>query len=92
MGKQKVVLAFSGGLDTSYCVKYLSEDKGLEVHSVLVDTGGFSAEELQQIEAKAISLGVATHKTVNETTGVYHYSCQKRREYIAKAIKFLAQV
>jgi argininosuccinate synthase len=76
MGKQKVVLAFSGGLDTSYCVKYLSEDKGLEVHSVLVDTGGFSADELQQIQAKAISLGVATHKTVNETD-TYYQKCIK---------------
>lgn len=76
MGKQKVVLAFSGGLDTSYCVKYLSEDKGLEVHSVLVDTGGFSAEELQQIEAKAISLGVAKHLTVNQTD-VYYQQCIK---------------
>jgi argininosuccinate synthase len=46
MGKQKVVLAFSGGLDTSYCVKYLSEDKGLEVHSVLVDIGGFFSRRI----------------------------------------------
>jgi argininosuccinate synthase len=76
MGKQKVVLAFSGGLDTSYCVKYLSEDKGLEVHSVLVNTGGFSAEELQQIEAKAISLGVAKHTMVDETT-TYYEKCIK---------------
>jgi argininosuccinate synthase len=76
MGKQKVVLAFSGGLDTSYCVKYLSEDKNLEVHSVLVDTGGFSAEELQQIEAKAISLGVAKHTTVNQTD-TYYQLCIK---------------
>jgi argininosuccinate synthase len=76
MGKQKVVLAFSGGLDTSYCVKYLSEEKGLEVHSVLVDTGGFSAEELQQIEAKAISLGVTKHTTVNQTD-IYYQKCIK---------------
>jgi argininosuccinate synthase len=74
--KQKVVLAFSGGLDTSYCVKYLSEEKNLEVHSVLVDTGGFSAEELQQIEAKAISLGVAKHTTVNQTD-TYYQLCIK---------------
>lgn len=46
--KKKVVLAFSGGLDTSYCVKYLKEEKDLEVHSVLVNTGGFSAEELHR--------------------------------------------
>ena len=54
----KVVLAFSGGLDTSYCVKYLVDEKNLEVHSVTVDTGGFSARELKEIEAKAIGLGV----------------------------------
>ncbi len=47
---KKVVLGFSGGLDTSYCAKYLSEDKGFEVHSIIVDTGGFSDEELAQIE------------------------------------------
>jgi argininosuccinate synthase len=58
--KSKVVLAFSGGLDTSYCVKYLSEDRGLEVHSVLVDTGGFSADEVRAIEQRAWSLGVPT--------------------------------
>ncbi len=74
--KEKVVLAFSGGLDTSYCVKYLSEDKGLEVHSVLVDTGGFSAQELQQIENKAKSLGVVTHVTVDQTD-TYYQQCIK---------------
>ena len=45
---KKVVLGFSGGLDTSYCVKYLTEEKGYEVHSVIVNTGGFSEEELQE--------------------------------------------
>ena len=45
MGK-KVVLGFSGGLDTSYCVKYLAEDKGCEVHSIILNTGGFTEEEL----------------------------------------------
>ena len=45
---EKVVLGFSGGLDTTYCVKYLTEDKGLEVHSVVVNTGGFSDEELKK--------------------------------------------
>jgi argininosuccinate synthase len=74
--KEKVVLAFSGGLDTSYCVKYLSDEKGLEVHSVLVDTGGFSAEELQQIENKAKSLGVATHVTIDQTD-TYYQQCIK---------------
>jgi argininosuccinate synthase len=69
--KKKVVLAFSGGLDTSFCVKYLSEDKGYEVHSVLVDTGGFSASELQAIEARAYSLGVKTHATISKTEDYY---------------------
>lgn len=70
--KKKVVLAFSGGLDTSFCVKYLSEDKGYEVHSVLVDTGGFSKEELEAIEARAYSLGVKTHATISKTDDYYH--------------------
>ena len=47
MTKPKVLLAFSGGLDTSYCVKYLSDERGYEVHSALVDTGGFSPDELK---------------------------------------------
>ena len=45
----KVVLAYSGGLDTSYCVKYLINELKLEVHSVLVNTGGFTKEELVTI-------------------------------------------
>jgi argininosuccinate synthase len=71
MTKQKVVLAFSGGLDTSYCVKYLSEEKGLEVHTVTVNTGGFSKEELSQIEQTALSLGAASHKLLDETAAFY---------------------
>ena len=47
---KKVVLAFSGGLDTSYCAIYLSKEMGLEVHAALANTGGFSAEELASIE------------------------------------------
>ena len=58
MEKKKVVLGFSGGLDTSYCVKYLSEDKGYEVHSVVVNTGGFNDAELAALEKHAYSLGV----------------------------------
>ncbi|MCP2044972.1 argininosuccinate synthase [Pontibacter sp. HSC-36F09] len=74
--KKKVVLAFSGGLDTSYCVKYLKEEKGLEVHSVLVNTGGFSAEELQQTEQRAYDLGVTQHTNLEETE-YYYQSCIK---------------
>ena len=44
----KVVLGFSGGLDTSYCVKYLREEKGYEVHSIIVNTGGFNEDELKK--------------------------------------------
>ncbi|MPR34561.1 argininosuccinate synthase [Salmonirosea aquatica] len=69
--KPKVVLAFSGGLDTSFCVKYLAEDQGYEVYSVLVDTGGFSDAELKSIEANAYALGVRQHTTVVKTTEYY---------------------
>jgi argininosuccinate synthase len=69
--KKKVVLAFSGGLDTSYCVKYLSEEKGYEVHTVTINTGGFDEAEIKTIEARAKSLGVASHKTVDETKNYY---------------------
>lgn len=62
---KKVVLGFSGGLDTSYCVKYLTEEKGYEVHSVIVNTGGFTAAELQEIEQRAYNLGVKSHKAVD---------------------------
>ncbi len=71
MTKAKVVLAFSGGLDTSYCVKYLSEEKGLEVHTVTVNTGGFSVEDLNQIEQTALTLGAASHKLLDETSAFY---------------------
>ncbi|WP_242918828.1 argininosuccinate synthase [Pontibacter liquoris] len=74
MNNNKVVLAFSGGLDTSYCVKYLKEEKGLEVYSVLVNTGGFSEEELQEIEQRAYSLGVKEHQTLDETEAYYQSS------------------
>ena len=71
MKKKKVVLAYSGGLDTSYCVKYLSEEKGLEVHSVLVNTGGFGSAELEKLEARAYELGVTSHTTLEETANYY---------------------
>lgn len=71
MANNKVILAFSGGLDTTYCVKYLAEDRGLEVHSVIVNTGGFSKEELVDIEQKAKELGVASHRCIDETDNFY---------------------
>lgn len=69
---KKVVLGFSGGLDTSYCAKYLSEDLGYEVHSIIVNTGGFSEEELKRIQEHAYRLGVATHTTVNAINEYYN--------------------
>ncbi len=68
---KKVVLGFSGGLDTSFCVKYLTEDKGYEVHSIIVNTGGFDEEELKKIEAHAYALGVKTHTTVDAVKTYY---------------------
>ena len=71
MSNKKLVLGFSGGLDTTYCAKYLGEDLGYEVHSITVDTGGFSDEELKQIEEKAYSLGVKSHTTINAVKDYY---------------------
>ena len=68
---KKVVLGFSGGLDTTYCVKYLTDEKGYEVHSIIVNTGGFSEDELKKIETHAYNLGVKSHKTVNAVKSYY---------------------
>ena len=62
---KKIVLGFSGGLDTSFCVKYLHEELGYEVHSIIVNTGGFSKEELEDIKEHAYKLGVKSHTTVD---------------------------
>ena len=67
----RIVLGFSGGLDTTYCVKYLTEEKGYEVHSIIVNTGGFSDDELKKIEAHAYKLGVKTHTSVDAVKGYY---------------------
>ncbi|MDE6871968.1 MAG: argininosuccinate synthase [Bacteroidales bacterium] len=67
----KVVLAFSGGLDTSFCVPYLKNEKGLEVHTVMVNTGGFSDEEVKSIEERALTLGAASHKTIDASQTYY---------------------
>jgi argininosuccinate synthase len=67
----KIVLGFSGGLDTTFCVKYLAEDKGYEVHSIIVNTGGFSEDELKRIEDHAYALGVASHTTVQAVKSYY---------------------
>ena len=78
MDNKKVVLAFSGGLDTSFCVKYLSEDCGYEVYTAIANTGGFSAEELKNIEARALALGAKAHTTLDIT-----------QEYYEKSIKYM---
>jgi argininosuccinate synthase len=68
----KVVLAFSGGLDTSFCVPYLKNEKGLEVHTIMVNTGGFSEQEAKAIEERALTLGAASHKTVDAVDTYYN--------------------
>lgn len=68
---KKVVLAFSGGLDTSFCAVFLREELGYDVISVTVDTGGFSKEELKDIEKRAKQLGVKEHLTIDGTRFVY---------------------
>lgn len=68
----KVVLAFSGGLDTSFCVPYLMNEKNLEVHTVIVNTGGFSDEELKRIEERSRTLGAATHTCIDAVDDYYN--------------------
>lgn len=68
----KVVLGFSGGLDTTYCAQYLRNDRGYEVHSVIVNTGGFTEDELKKIEAHAYRLGVTSHTTVDAIDSYYN--------------------
>ncbi|MGO4699774.1 argininosuccinate synthase [Dyella sp. 2RAB6] len=66
-----IVLAFSGGLDTSFCVPYLKE-RGWNVHTVFADTGGVDAEERAYIEARAKELGVASHVTVDGGPAIWN--------------------
>lgn len=69
--KEKIVLAFSGGLDTCFCIPYLKEKKGYEVVTVTVDTGGFSKEELAAIEERAHKLGTLAHHTIDARQQVF---------------------
>ena len=78
MKKEKVVLAFSGGLDTSFCAMYLSKEKGYEVYTALANTGGFTAEDLKRIEERAYRLGVKKHVNIDVT-----------QEYYEKSIKYM---
>ncbi len=71
-------MAYSGGLDTSFCVKYLQEELNLEVYTALANTGGFSQEELETVEKKAYALGAKKHVTLDIT-----------EEYYDKCIKYM---
>lgn len=68
----KVVLAFSGGLDTTFCAVHLKKELGLEVHALTINTGGFSQEEVGKIEAHAKALGVASFKCVDAKDSYYN--------------------
>ena len=72
-------MAYSGGLDTSFCVKYLTEE-GYEVHALTVDTGGFSSAEIQEMEQRAMNLGAASYKSV-DVTGDYYQECLRYLVY-----------
>lgn len=68
---KKLVLAYSGGLDTSYCAVHFSKDLGYEVHAVSVNTGGFSQVEINEIEKKAYKMGVTNYKNFNAIDTYY---------------------
>ena len=69
---KKLVLAYSGGLDTSYCAKYLSAEEGYEVHAVSVNTGGFTKQEIKKLEEKALLLGASTYTSIDAVQIFYN--------------------
>ncbi|WP_321333591.1 argininosuccinate synthase domain-containing protein [uncultured Bacteroides sp.] len=72
--KKKVVLAFSGGLDTSFCAMFLSQEKEYEVYTAIANTGGFNSLELKEIEEKAYKLGAVKHTSLDVTQNYYNKS------------------
>ena len=64
MENKKLVLAYSGGLDTSYCLMKLSQE-GYEVHAITVNTGGFDAMEMEEMKTKALQMGAHTFQSIN---------------------------
>ncbi len=78
--REKLVLAFSGGLDTSFCVKYLTEEKGFDVYTATANTGGFTAEDLARIEEKAYRLGAKEHVSI-DITEEYYQKCIRYMVY-----------
>jgi argininosuccinate synthase len=70
--RKRIVLAFSGGLDTTYCAVRLSRTLDCELHTVTVNTGGFSPTECAAIEQRALSLGAAVHRTIDATEEFYN--------------------
>ncbi len=77
---KKLVLAFSGGLDTSFCVKYLKEEKGFEVYTAIANTGGFNEQELKVIEERAYKLGAVKHVSL-DVTNEYYQNCIRYMVY-----------
>ena len=71
MNQNKVVLAFSGGLDTSFCVQYLTREKGMEVHALTVNTGGFDTEDTKKLEQKAFGLGAKSFQMIDAVKQYY---------------------
>jgi len=71
MENKKLVLAYSGGLDTSYCLIKLSQE-GYEVHAISVNTGGFNTQEIQEMKSKALQMGAKTYQSINALDTFYN--------------------